>query len=192
MSTPPDVWLGFNKCRLPDQVSQTLAHFLCSTWDHLGFHVSAGKKPFIEEDQKTQQIARVFFKLRFVWEAVSCCRGWSQICLLTEGEYIRPVTSSRCVHLGLLSLYMLNQLLQWCSAPPSCPLLLKTSVVRAVEEGKWQVAVWAQGAASPLYTAWFSHRTNWTHLCRTQALGSPCTPQGELTSLLAKCCLMLV
>lgn len=93
---------------------------------------------------------------------------------------------------ALLSLYMPNQLLWWCFAPPSCPRLLKTSVVRAVEEGKWQVEVWAQAAAFPLYTAWFSHRMNWTQLCRTQALGSPCTPQGKLTSLLAKCCLMLV
>lgn len=32
--------------------------------------------------------------------------------------------------------------------------------MRAVEEEKWEVEVWAQGAAFRLYTAWFSRRTN--------------------------------
>lgn len=88
---------------------------------------------------------------------------------------------------------MPSQVLRWCSAPPSCLLPLRNLIVRAAEEEEQQqqeVEVWAQGAACHLYTAWFSHRTNCTHLSPTRPLGSPFAPKSELTSWSAKCFLM--
>lgn len=88
---------------------------------------------------------------------------------------------------------MPSHLLPWCSAPPFCPLPPRTITVTAVvaeeeEQGvEGEVEVWAQGAACPLYTAWFSHRTNCTPLSPTRLLGPPFAPKSELTRWSAKC-----
>lgn len=80
---------------------------------------------------------------------------------------------------------------QWCSAPPSCPLLLRTWTVRAVQ-AQVQVAAWARGAACPPYTAWFSHKTSCTRPCPTPPLASLSAPENKPRSWLVKCCWMSV
>lgn len=171
--------------------------FFVKLWDRLGFQVSAKKKPFIWEDQNQlwhqTTSASAFYLLAKSSLGSSLADDPRNLSWLRENT--SDLSRSSLVspsELVVTVLHMPNQLLRWCSAPPSCPLPPRTLIVRAVEEEKWEVEVWAQGAAFRLYTAWFSRRTNWTQLCRTQPLGSPFAPRSKLTSWSAKCFLMWV
>lgn len=62
------------------------------------------------------------------------------------------------LHLGNSAFILVWQ--KWCSAPLSCLPRLRTWVVMGPARDPYIMDIWDQGAACPLFTAWFCRRTS--------------------------------